>query len=407
MNIHFHQASSGHVGHNMRYSTFGNGLTVLAAIAAAACGNDAPPPARPLLEVGIVLLQAEPVPLTRELPGRVTAFETSEVRPQVSGIVRRRYFTEGMLVTRGQLLYQIDDAPYRADLGTAQGQLARARASIQSTALQAQRYSDLVRINAVSRQDADNARAAAQQARAEVEVQRAAVQTANISLGYTQVRAPISGRIGRSLFTTGTLVQAGQADALATIQRTDPVYVDMTQSAASLLDLRTAIAGGNMMSGVPRGARVSLLLPNGARYPIEGTLQFAEVGVEASTGSVTVRATFPNPHGLLLPGMFVRARLVERTVHNAILVPAKGVSRDEVGRPTVLVVDRQNKVALRTIQTSRLVDDRWLVTSGLSAGEKIIVEGGEKAEPGTTVKVRMVAATAPAGARPAPPPHGS
>jgi len=386
----------------MCFSIARKGIAVFAALAAAACGNDAPPPAPPPPEVGVITLKAEAVSLTHELPGRVTAFETSEVRPQVNGIVRRRYFTEGMMVRRGQLLYQIDDAPYRAALDTARGQLARAQASIQSTALQAQRYTDLARINAVSRQDADNARAAAQQARAEVAVQRAAVQAANVSLGYTQVRAPISGRIGRSVFTTGTLVQAGQPDALATIQRIDPVYVDMAQSAASLLDLRTAMAGGSMTNGGTRGARVSLLLPNGAPYPVEGRLQFAEVGVDASTGAVTVRATFPNPEGLLLPGMFVRARLLERIVPNAVMVPAKGVSRDEAGRPTVLVVDRQNKIALRRIETSRLVEGRWLVTNGLSPGERIVVEGGEKAPPGTVVKVRTVRAKAPPAAPSAP-----
>lgn len=369
---------------------------IIGALAVAACGNNAPPPAPPPPEVGVLTLKPEAVPLTRELPGRVTAFETSEVRPQVSGIVRSRNFTEGMMVKQGQLLYQIDDAPYRAALGTAQGQLARARAAIQATSLQASRYADLVRINAVSRQDADNAQAAAQQARADVEVQRAAVQSANFSFGNTQLRAPISGRIGRSLFTTGALVQAGQPDALATIQRIDPVYVDMAQSAASLLDLRTAMAGGNMTGGGPKGARVTLLLPNGAQYPLEGTLQFAEVGVDASTGSVTARATFANPHGLLLPGMFVRARLAEGTVKNAIMAPAKGVMRDEAGRPTVLTVDRQNKVAVRIIETSHLVGDRWVVTRGLSAGDRIVVEGVEKARPGGTVKVRPVAHTAPA-----------
>lgn len=335
-------------------------------------------------------LAPEAVTLATDLPGRIVAYETSEVRPQVSGIVRQRYFTEGSHVERGQLLYQIDDAPYRAALETAQGQLARAQSTIEASGLQSQRYGELAKMNAVSRQEADNARAASRQAQADVRAQAAAVKSARISVGYTQVRAPISGQIGRSLFTAGALVQAGQADPLATIQRLDPVYVDISQPAAKLLTLRTALAGGDMTGGGADSAAVSLRLPNGADYPVPGRLQFSDVTVNANTASVTLRATFRNPGNLLLPGMLVRARVVEGIVTNAIMVPAAGVGRDEAGRPTVLVVDAQNKVVLRVVQTSRLIEDRWLVTSGLKGGERVVVESVDKAMPGATVKPRRV-----------------
>lgn len=369
----------------MRSSNIKELLVCIGTLALAGCDKPAPSPPPPA-EVGVVTLKPEAASLTSERPGRVSAIETSEVRPQVNGIIRRRFFTEGAEVQRGQLLYQIDDAPYRAALGTAQGQLSRARAAIDSTALQSQRYAELVQINAVSRQDADNARAAARQAAADVTAQRAALDSAAIALGYTQVRAPISGRIGRSLFTTGTLVQAGQADPLATIQRIDRVYVDITQSAANLIDLRSAVAGGRLDGNGPESARVRLTLPNGADYPAEGRLQFADVSVDASTGSVTLRATFPNPRGVLLPGMFVRARIVEGVVRDAILVPAAGVGRDEAGRPTVLIVDRANKVVQKPIRTSRLIGDTWLVTGGVAAGDRVIVTGIERAMPGSVVK---------------------
>lgn len=355
------------------------------------CGGEAAPGAPPAPEVGFVLIKPEAVTLTTELPGRVSAIETSEVRPQVNGIVRERYFKEGAYVRQGQLLYKIDDAPYSAAFESAKGQLGRADAAIESTGLQAQRYADLAKVNAVSRQEADDARAAARQAQADVAAQRAAVRSAAINLGYTQVRAPISGRIGRSLFTAGTLVQNSQAEPLATIQRIDPVYVDMSQSAADLLTLRTEMAGGRVTGGGPSTARVSVQLQNGAAYPIEGTLQFAEVTVDASTGSVTLRATVPNPDGLLLPGMFVRAKIVEGVARDAIMAPASGVSRDEAGRPVVLVIGKDDKVEQRKVETSRLIGDRWLITSGLAAGDRLIVQGVEKAMPGATVKPRQVA----------------
>jgi len=350
----------------------------------AACGKDQPP-APPPPTVGVVTLKNEPVTLTTELPGRIVAFETSEVRPQVSGVVRRRLFAEGANVRAGQVLYEIEDAPYRAALGQAQGALARAQASIEATRLQAARYQELVGINAVSRQEADNARASAGQARADVVAQRAAVQAAQVNLGFTRIRAPISGRIGRSLFTPGALVQSGQADPLATIQRLDRVYVDVTQSAAATLDLRAALRNGSVTRGGPDSARVQLILPNGATYPVEGRLQFSEVTVDATTGAVTLRATFPNPDGTLLPGMYVRARLVEGTRTQAILAPQQGVTRNERGEAVAMVVGAGNKVEQRTLKTDRAVGDRWVVTEGLKPGDRLIVEGLLNLKPGTVV----------------------
>lgn len=372
----------------------------MAVILLGGCGETAPP-APPPPTVGVVPLKSESVELTTDLPGRITAVETSEVRPQISGVIRRRLFTEGAMVRAGQILYEIEDAPYRAALGSAQGNLARAQASINATRLQAERYRALVGMNAVSRQEADNAQATAQQAVGDVAAQRAAVQAAQVNLGFTRIRAPISGRIGRSLFTAGALVQAGQADPLATIQRTDQVYVDVSQSAAQILDLKEALNSGGLSNDGSGSARVQLLLPNGKVYPIEGRLQFSEVTVDPATGGVTLRATFPNPDGLLLPGMYARARLVEGVRHQAILAPQQGITRDPRGRATALVVDAQNKVEQREVVTDRAIGDKWVVTDGLKAGDKLIVEGLLNLRPGTIVKPgapkQVTAATAKNG----------
>ena len=267
-------------------------VTPLAAlILLAACGGEAPKPEQGPQKVGVVTLQVEPVELTAELPGRVVASETSEVRPQINGLIRRRLFTEGSMVRAGQVLYEIDDAAYRAALGTAQGNLARAQASIEATRMQAQRYRSLIGINAVSKQELDNAEAAARQARADVATQQSQVQAARVNLDFTRIRAPISGRIGRSEFTAGALVQAGQAAPLATILRDDQVYVDVTQSAAQILDLKTALAAGGVSREGQANLRVKLVLPNGATYPVEGRMQFSEAAVDPQTGSVALRAT--------------------------------------------------------------------------------------------------------------------
>ena len=351
----------------------------------AACGSPSPAPQPQARPVGVVTLQTQSVVLTAELPGRVTALETSEVRPQINGIIRRRLFAEGSLVRAGQVLYEIEDAAYRATLGTAQGNLARAQASIDATRLQAERYRGLVGINAVSRQEADNAAAAAQQARADVAAQRSSVEAARVNLGFTRIRAPISGRIGRSQFTPGALVQSGQVEPLATILRSDQVYVDVTQSAAQILDLKMAMAEGGLSRGGQDSLRVKLILPNGAAYPAEGRLQFSEVAVDPETGSVTLRATFPNAQGLLLPGMYVRAQIVEGVRQNAILAPQQGITRDPRGRATALVVGAQNKVEQRTVTADRPVGDKWVITSGLKPGDRLIVEGLVGLQPGTPV----------------------
>jgi membrane fusion protein (multidrug efflux system) len=353
----------------------------------AGCGSgeeQAPPPPPP--QVGVVTLRTEPVTLTTELPGRIAAVETSEVRPQISGVVRERFFSEGTNVRAGQILYQIEDAPYRAALANAEGQLARARASIQSTQRQAERYGELVGINAVSRQEAENATATAQQSRADVTAQAAAVESARINLGFTRIRAPISGRIGRSLVTPGALVQSGQADPLATIQRLDRVYVDVAQSSAELLNLRQSLRGGDVTRPSVDSARAQLVLPNGAVYPIEGRLQFSEASVDPTTGGVILRATFPNPEGLLLPGMYVRARLIEGVRQQAVMAPQQGITRNERGQAVALVVNAQNKVVQRMVQTDRAVGGRWIVTSGLKPGDRLIVEGLLNLQPGATVK---------------------
>lgn len=358
-------------------------MICVSSLALAACGEKEQP-APPPPAVGVVTMKVEAAPLMNDLPGRISAVEVSEVRPQISGVIRRRLFTEGSLVRAGQVLYEIEDAPYRAALAQAQGSLANAQATISATALQAQRYKELVGINAVSKQEADNANASAMQARGNVAAQRAAVQAAQVNQGFTRIRAPISGRIGRSLYTPGALVQAGQADPLSTIQRTDQVFVDLTQSAAQLLDLKEAMRSGGVTEA--EGARVKLLLPNGKAYPIEGRLQFSEVSVDQTSGAVTLRAIFANPDGLLLPGMYARAQLVEGQRTQAILAPQQGITRDARGRATAMVVGNQDKVEVRTVEIDRAIGDKWIVTSGLKAGDKLIVEGLLNLRPGTVVK---------------------
>ncbi|PAX06815.1 efflux transporter periplasmic adaptor subunit [Sphingomonas lenta] len=343
--------------------------------------------------VGFVTLTQQPVTLTTELPGRTTAFETSEVRPQVNGLVRARLFTEGDYVRQGQPLYRIDPAPYEAQVASARAALARAQAATGSSAALARRYGELVRINAIARQEYENAVTASNQTRADVAAQQAALRQAQIDLGRTTIRAPISGRIGRSIFTTGALVSAAQAEPLATIQRLDPVFVDIQQSSADLLRLREQMMAGNLSRG--GGARVRLRLESGSVYPIEGTLRFADVTVDPTTGSQTIRAVFPNPNGLLLPGMFVRAELVEGVQSQGILVPQRAVTRDERGRATVMVVGRGDRAEPRTIQTSRTVGDAWLVTGGVAPGDRVIVEGAMMLRPGMPVQPR------PFGSRPA------
>lgn len=337
-------------------------------------------------EVGVVTVEPRPVPLTTELPGRISAYLVAEVRPQVGGIVLKRLFTEGSDVKAGQVLYQIDPAAYQAAYDSAKASLDRAEANVVPLRLKAERYVKLIAINAVSKQDADEVSAQLKQAEAEIEAAKAALETARINFAYTKVTAPISGRIGVSSVTTGALVTASQAAPLATIQRLDKVYVDVTQSASDLLKLRQNLARGRMKRGGNQ-AKVDLILDDGTKYPLAGTLEFSDVTVDQSTGSVTVRTVFPNPKGVLLPGMYVRAVLEEGVAENAILVPQQGVSRDSSGNATALVVGASGKVEPRVLKVSRTVGEDWLVEDGLKPGDRVILEGVQRAKPGTAVKV--------------------
>ena len=337
------------------------------------------------VEVGVVTVTPTAVTLTKELPGRTSAFRVAEVRARVNGIVLKRLFEEGSDVKEGQRLYLVDPAPYQAALDQAKATLARAEANLANAKLQADRMADLVRDNAVSRQEHDSAMAAWKAAQAEVAAGRAAVQTASINVGYTAITAPVSGRIGRSSVTEGAYVQAAQATLLATIQQLDPVYVDLSQSSAEALALRRALASGKLQRAENGGAKVELLLEDGREYGRPGALQFADVSVDPSTGSIGLRAIFPNPGRELLPGMFVRARLQEGVNPQALLVPQTGVTRDQKGNPTALVVNAERKVERRQLVTERAIGDAWLVTQGLAAGDQVIVEGVQKVRPGAAV----------------------
>jgi membrane fusion protein (multidrug efflux system) len=339
-----------------------------------------PPPPSP---VGVITVAEQPVTLSAELPGRTSAYETSDVRPQVDGIVRARLFTEGDYVRAGQPLYRIEPATYEAKAANARAALGRAKASTIGAEGQVRRYAELLKRNFVSRQLYENAVSAAGEARADVQAQAAALRSAQIDLDRTVVRAPISGRIGRSLFTTGALVRAGQDQPLTTIQRLDPIYVDIQQSSADLLRLREQTLAGEVAKD---RAPVRLQLETGSMYPLTGTLSFADVTVDQETGSQTIRAVFPNPQHLLLPGMFVRGQLSQGIQSRGILVPQRAVSRNERGQPTVLVVGKNNMAELRVIQADRSVGDSWLVTGGLKPGEQVIVEAGPLLRPGVPVK---------------------
>ena len=351
------------------------------------CGGHGGQQARGPADVGVYVVKAEPVALLTELPGRTSPYEVADVRPQVSGIIKARPFTEGADVRAGQVLYQIDPAPYQAAYDQAKAQLASAQANVITAKAKADRYADLVKINGVSRQDFDDANAAARSAAAAVQQQQAAVEAARINLNYTRVTAPISGRVGRSAVTVGALVTTGQADALTTIQRLDPIYVDVTQSAAALLRLKTNMAAGQLNGVGGETAVVKLKLEDGSDYPLAGKLQFTDVTVDQATGTVTLRAVFPNPKALLLPGMYVRALINEGINPQGLLVPQQGITRDQRGNPTTMVVDAQNIARLRNIQTDRSVGAKWLVTDGLRPGDKVIVDGLQGAQPDAPVHI--------------------
>ncbi|AXO60616.1 MexA family multidrug efflux RND transporter periplasmic adaptor subunit [Pseudomonas sp. phDV1] len=336
------------------------------------CQESSAPQTQQTPQVGVVTLEAKPFALTSEVPGRTSAYRIAEVRPQVNGIIQKRLFTEGSEVKAGQQLYQIDPATYQAAFKSAQATQLSAKSL-------ADRYKLLVADKAVSQQAYDEARAAALQA-------EAALEQARIDLRYTKVMAPISGRIGRSAVTEGALVSNGQANAMATIQQLDPIYVDVTQSSKELLRLRRDLAEGRLQKASDSAAKVALKLEDGSHYAHEGTLEFSEVAVDESTGSVTLRAVFPNPDHLLLPGMFVHAELVSGVKQNAILAPQQGVTRNQRGEPTAMVVGADNKVELRVLKADRTAGSAWLVEEGLNAGDRLITEGLQFVQPGAEVK---------------------
>jgi membrane fusion protein, multidrug efflux system len=354
-----------------------------------ACSGKGTSPTPAPIQVGVVQLEASTVTVAVELTGRTAATMLSEVRPQVDGVIKARLFKEGSVVRAGEPLYQIDPAPYQVALDGAMAQLESAQATLASTQAKADRYDKLTDIEAVSRQDIDDTRASARQAHASVHQSTATLENARINLNYTRVVAPISGRIGRSTVTPGALVTANQTSALATIQQLDPMYVDVTQSSQQLLQLRRGLANGTVL---PASAEVRLKLEDGEAYAHAGTIEFAEVMVDENTGMVTLRAQFPNPDGLLLPGMFVRVETPQSTVKNAILAPQQGITRDAKGGATALLVGADNKVSLLSVTAAQAIGDKWLITSGLKTGDSLIVEGTGKVRAGDTVAPVSVAA---------------
>ncbi|QHI98245.1 efflux RND transporter periplasmic adaptor subunit [Xylophilus rhododendri] len=373
-------------------------LTALVLLVACSEKKPPPPPAGPS-EVGVVTLKAERTVFTTELPGRTSAFLSADIRPQVGGIVQQRLFTEGATVKAGQALYQIDPSTYQAALSSAQAALARSKATAIAADATAGRNAELVKIDAVSKQVNDQSQAALAQAKADVATAQASVDTARINLAFTRLTSPITGRIGTSTVTPGALVTANQTIALTTVQQMDPLYVDVTQSSAEVLRLKRDFAAGRLTRSGADAARIKLLLEDGSPYGRDGKLQFAGISVNQTTGAVTLRATIPNPDGLLLPGMYVRAVVEEGADQDAVLAPQQGVVRDAVGRATALVIDKDDKVQRRAVTLGRAVGNRWLVRNGLAAGDRLVVEGSMRIKPGDTVKVVEVDPSAPAPAR--------
>ncbi|MGL4916539.1 MAG: efflux RND transporter periplasmic adaptor subunit [Aeromonas allosaccharophila] len=365
------------------------GLALLATGLLAGCGDKGGAPqgqgGMPPAAVNVVTLQSSPLMLTSELTGRSAPLRVAEVRPQVSGIILKRLFTEGSDVKAGDLLYQIDPAVYQAAVASAKANVAKAEANEQSARLKAQRYQELLKVKSISRQDYDDADASWKQAKAEIMASKAALRTAEINLGYTRITAPISGRIGKSAVTEGALVTAQQADSLTAIQQLDPMYVDVRQSTADLLRLKRLVAEGKLTQDEQKGAKVTFLLEDGSTYGEEGSLQFSDVTVDETSGMVTLRVIVPNPHQLLLPGMFMRATLQEGERAQGLLVPQTAVTRTPNGGATVMVVTADNKVELRNVQLSRVVGSNWVVESGLTSGERVIVAGLQKVRPGAVV----------------------
>lgn len=352
-----------------------------------ACRQAPKPPPRATPQVLVSLVQPRRLTLQSELPGRTSAYQVADVRPQVGGLIRSRLFTEGARVLAGQVLYQIDPAPFQASLEQAEAALASARAAARVAELLVQRYRTLLPDKSISQQDFDNAEASYMQAAANVRQQEALVNSARINLQWTRITAPIAGNIGHSVVTPGALVGANQATALTTIAQLDPIYVDLTQSSAEVLRLRKAAQGGRISRADPELQKVSLIMEDGSTYPLEGHLQLSEVTVDPTTGSVLLRAVFPNPEGLLLPGAFVRAVIAEGVVEQAVLVPQRAVTRDRVGGASVRIVNAQNQIEVRAVTAGRSVGTDWLISAGLAAGDRVVLEGASNLPPGTPVEV--------------------
>ncbi|EOZ7493952.1 MULTISPECIES: efflux RND transporter periplasmic adaptor subunit [Enterobacter cloacae complex] len=368
-----------------------SGFIVCAALLTGCDGQENPQQHAQAPQVSVHIVKSAPLAVTTELPGRTDAYRVAEVRPQVSGIILHRNFTEGSDVKAGESLYQIDPATYQAAYDNAKGELVKAQAAANIAHLTVKRYVPLVGTQYVSKQEYDQAVATAQQADASVVAAKAGVESARINLAYTKVTSPINGRIGKSSVTEGALVTNGQATALATVQQLDPIYVDVTQSSSDFMRLKqqTSLQKGDTSS-------VELLMENGQPYPLKGTLQFSDVTVDESTGSITLRALFPNPQHMLLPGMFIRARIDEGTQPDAILVPQQGVTRTPRGDATVLVVNEKNQVESRTVVAPQAIGDRWLITEGLKNGDRVIISGLQKVRPGVTVVAIPDTAATPA-----------
>jgi membrane fusion protein (multidrug efflux system) len=357
----------------------------LACLFAAGCKSKLMGPPMGPVQVSVIKLQPQQLQLSTELPGRITAYLTAEIRPQVNGIVLKRLFQEGALVHAGQILYQIDPSSYQASLAQARANLASAEANLPSLQAKADRYRDLAAIHAVGQQDYEDAVASLKQAQATVESDKAAVESARINLAYTPITAPITGRIGKSSVTVGGLVSSYQTTVLATVQQIEPVYVDVVQANADLLRLRTRLANGQLKSSGAQENKVKLYLEDGSLYPIEGKLDFRDVTVDTTTGSVTVRMTFANPKQILLPGMYVRAVVQEGIRPDALLLPQQAVSRDPKGLPFVWVIGADGKADRRMIEVDRAIGSQWLVNKGVSASEQVVMEGGDRLKVGMQV----------------------
>jgi len=337
--------------------------------------------------VGVFEVRSETVSVFTELPGRVSPLQIAEVRPQINGVIQKRLFIEGADVQAGQVLYQIDSALYKAALDNALAVLAKSQANLEAIKLKSQRFQELVKINAVSKQDFDDVDASYKQAQADVQASTAAVQTATINLSYTQISSPISGRVGISTFTPGALVTANQANALTTVQKLDPIYVDVIQSSSELMRIKRALDAGILKRAGKDTVKMKLILDDKIVYPLEGKFQFSDVTVDAGTGSVTLRAVFPNPKQDLLPGMFVRAVLEEGVNEKGLIVPQQGVTHDARGNATALVLNAESKVELRTLELGEAMGDRWVVKNGLKPGDLLIIDGLQKIKPGVSAQV--------------------